>query len=169
MEKQQQRLTLLAFFCLFQAATAAFIFYPQLPVSTRTLFKAQIALNNWEQNLDATYRTPKENPNRIKRDTDLVVGQLGQMSKELAAYDNVVLGAQNGLVGSKNIIIGNGNSVFGNNNFIFSQGFYYANVKGGSPASAISNVLVNDNWVAELDKRREIPTNLHNVIYPYYQ
>lgn len=76
------------------------------------------------------------------------------MSKELEAYDNVVLGGQNGLVGSKNIIIGDNNSVYGNKNFIFSQGFYYANIKGGNPTTAISNVLVNDNWVAELDKRR---------------
>lgn len=164
---EKQSLVILALLFSLQIVSPAFIFYPELPVSTLTLFKSQIALNLWEQNLDATYGTPRENPNRIKRDTDLVVGQLNQMSKELAAYDNVVLGGQNGLLGSKNIIIGNNNSVYGNKNFIFSQGFYYANIKGGSPTTAISNVLVNDNWVAELDKRQQIPTNLHNVIYPY--
>lgn len=149
------------------SVAAALIYYPQLPVDKVTLFKAQIALNNWQRNLDTTYGTPAENPNKIKRDTDLVVGELGEMGKQLAGYNNVVLGGENGLVGSKNIIIGNANSVYGSNNYIFSQGFWYAKVNNGSPQTMISNVLVNDNWIAELNKRSSIPTNLHNVIYPY--
>ena len=97
----------------------------------------------------------------------MVVGQLQKVAEQLAAYNNVVLGGQNGVVGNKNLIIGNRNSVYGNNNFVFSEGFYYANVKNGSPMAQINNVLVDDNWVAELNKRLQITTNLHNVIYPY--
>lgn len=73
---EKNSLAILAILLVLQAASAAFIFYPQLPVSTKTLFKSQIALNLWEQNLNTTYGTPRENPNKIKRDTDLVVGQL---------------------------------------------------------------------------------------------
>lgn len=151
---------------LLTTVSPAFIYYPQLPVDKRTLFKTQIALNNWQRDLDTTYATPKENPKQIKRNTDLVVGELRQMGKELAGYNNVALGGENGVAGSKNIIIGNYNSVYGSNNFIFSQGFYYANVSGNR-LKAVSNLLVNDNWIAELDKRPEIPTQLHDVIYPY--
>ena len=87
-----------------------------------------------------------------------MVGQLREVSKQLEAYNNVALGSQNGISGSKNIIIGNRNSVYGNNNYIFSEGFYYANdVKNGDVSKPINNFLVNDNWVAELDKRLQIP------------
>lgn len=80
-----------------------------------------------------------------------------------------MLGQQNGVSGSKNLIIGNRNSVYGSNNFIFTEGFYYAtDAKNGNPHKQIDNFLVNDNWVAELDKRLEIPNNLHDVIYSYY-
>lgn len=149
---EKQLLILVCLCLLLPQALGALIYYPQLPVDKVTLFKAQIALNNWQRDLDQTYGTPKENPQQIKKNTDLVVGELGEMSKQLAGYNNVVLGGENGLAGSKNIIIGNYNSVYGSNNFIFSQGFYYANVSGNRLQS-ISNVLVNDNWVAELDKR----------------
>ena len=72
------------------------------------------------------------------------------------------------MAGNKNIIIGKRNSVYGSNNYIFTEGFYYAtDVKGGSVSKTINNVLVNDNWVAELDKRLQIPTQLHDVIYTY--
>ncbi len=157
-------------FCLCLLAgggMSALIYFPQLPVDKVTLFKAQIALNNWQRELDTTYGTSRESPKNIKKSTDLVLGELNEMGKQLAGYSNVVLGGSNGLAGSKNIIIGDNNSVYGNNNFIFSQGFYYADVSKNR-LQAISNVLVNDNWVAELDKRDKIPTDLHNVIYPYW-
>ena len=85
------------------------------------------------------------------------MGQLKKVSDQLAQYDNVILGQGNGMLGSKNIIIGNHNSVYGNNNFIFSEGFYYAaDVKDGGVSKPINNHLVNDEWVAELDRRDEI-------------
>ena len=105
---------------VFLKTQAALIYYPELPVDRKTLIKAQIALDNWKRNLDNTYATNKESPRKIRKDTDLVVGQLQELAKQLAAYNNVVLGGSNGVVGSKNLIIGNRNSVYGNNNFIFS-------------------------------------------------
>ena len=159
--------SLLLLLLLVHMASSALIYYPQLPVKRRTLYKAQVALNRWERELDYTYGSSYENPRRIKRKTDMVVGQLRQMSRELSGYENVLLGGGNGLLGSKNIIIGNNNAVYGNNNYIFSEGFSYTDVKGGQPTSAINNYLVNDNWVAELDKREQIPYRLHEVIYPY--
>ena len=78
-----------------------------------------------------------------------------------------MLGEDNGVLGSKNLIIGNNNAVYGNNNFIFTEGFSYADTKNGDPETAIHNHLVSDNWVAELDRRRDIPKYLHEVIYNY--
>jgi hypothetical protein len=43
---------------LLQTVSSALIYYPQLPVNQYTLYKAQVALDNWENNLDNTYGTP---------------------------------------------------------------------------------------------------------------
>ena len=144
-------IVLIAF--LAYTTTSALIYYPELPVDKTTLIKAQIALNRWDRCLDNTYNTCYENPRKIKRKTDLVVGQLRKVRDQLSQYNNVVLGKGNGLLGTKNIILGNHNSVYGNNNYIFSHGFNYANTKGGSATTPINNHLVNDEWVAELDRR----------------
>ena len=65
---------LIGLLVLLQTASSALIYYPQLPVDQNTLYKAQVALNNWEDNLDNTYGTPYENPGKIKKQTDLVAG-----------------------------------------------------------------------------------------------
>jgi hypothetical protein len=44
--------------CLIYTTSAALIFYPELPVDQRDLYKAQVALNRWERHLDNTYGTP---------------------------------------------------------------------------------------------------------------
>ena len=154
-----------AFFLLY-CASSALIFYPELPVDQKTLYKAQVALNRWERYLDKTYSTYEENPKRIKRKTDLVVGQLRRVSEQLMQYNNVALGSGNALLGSKNIIIGNNNAVYGNNNYIFTEDFNYANT-ASDPSKPINNHLVSDQWVAELDRREQIQDKLHDVIYPF--
>jgi hypothetical protein len=90
----------LGFFLLcISLASSALIYYPELPVDTATLFKAQIALDNWQKDLNKTYGTRQENPARTKQLTDLVVGQLMEMKRQLNAYNNVILGTQNGVSG----------------------------------------------------------------------
>ena len=77
---------------LLQVASSALIYYPQIPVDQITLYKAQVALDNWEKILQDTYGTPYERPTKIKQQTDLVVGELAKVSSQLAAYNNVILG-----------------------------------------------------------------------------
>ena len=94
------------------------------------------------------------------------MGQLNVLSNELAGYNNFLLGGGNAVLGNKNIIVGGKSTVYGSNNYIFSQDFDYKKVNGGNPLKPISNNLVSNNWVGELDKRELILKHLHNVIYP---
>lgn len=78
----------------------------------------------------------------------------------------MLIGSNNAVLGNKNIIIGKRNAVMGNNNYIFSQNFSNRNAKDGGAMEAISDTLVADNWVGELDKREIIMEQLHSVVYP---
>ena len=88
---------------------------------------------------------------------------LAQVKKELEVYNNVIIGGGNGLSGVQNLVIGNGNRVRGNHNFVFSN---YFDIDQTSKTE-MDHTLVSDNWLAELDRRHEIPSNLHDVIYDW--
>jgi hypothetical protein len=92
---------------------------------------------------------------------------LDNLNKELSQYNNVVIGDKNALAGSKNLIIGSDNTLLGNNNFVFSSNFNSLNTTGTPSTTAINNVLVNDQWIAELDRRDQIIPQLHEVIYEW--
>ena len=74
-------------------AYSALIYIPGIPVNKRTLLKTQIALDRWENNLNATYKTKLENRAKIQMDTYLAEAMLAKMRAELAAYDNVIIGS----------------------------------------------------------------------------
>lgn len=93
--------------------------------------------------------------------------KLDDVSKELSAYNNVVVGSRNALLGSKNIIMGNSNKVYGSGNFVLTSNFNSLNRTNAAPNAAMSNTLVNEHWIAELDRRDQIPKALHSVIYTW--
>lgn len=70
----------------------AFIMIPELPVDPLLLFKSQVALTLWENDLNNNYGRRTENPFRTKRHTDLIHAYLNLISKQLSIYDNVVIG-----------------------------------------------------------------------------
>jgi len=65
---------------------------PQLPVDSVLLFKSQLALSIWELDLNMHYGKKTENPFRTKQYTDLIHLYLNLISKQLALYQNVVIG-----------------------------------------------------------------------------
>jgi hypothetical protein len=95
-----------------------------------------------------------------------VTQQLHVLSQQLAPYNNVVFGNDNGVAGTNNLIIGNGNTAIGSGNYIFSSGFTTLPKNANATAPVpMRNTLVSDNWVGELDRKEEIFTKLHDVIY----
>lgn len=52
------------------------IYIPGIPVDQRSLFKAQMALNRWENDLKNNYGKQTEDPRKTKINTDLVDYQL---------------------------------------------------------------------------------------------
>lgn len=142
------------------------IYIPGIPVDQRSLFKAQIALSRWENELTANYGKWTENPVRTKVNTDLVDYQLSNLSNQLAIYNNVVVGSGNGLAGSNNLIIGNDNTILGNKNYIFTSGFNTITDPKAKPSGTLNHTLVSDSWIGELDKKDQIINNLRGVIYP---
>lgn len=156
---------LLLMLVLAAAIHSTLIYIPGIPVDQRSLFKAQIALNRWEKDLNNNYGKRTENPIRTKVKTDLVDFQLSKLSSQLAIYNNVVVGSGNGLAGSNNLIIGNGNNVLGSNNYIFTSDFNTITNPNAKPSGSLTHTLVSDSWIGELDKKEQIISNLHGVIY----
>lgn len=135
--------TLLLVLTLTAIIHSTLIFIPGIPVDQRSLFKAQIALNRWENDLNNNYGKRTENPIRTKINTDLVDFQLEKLSSQLAIYNNVVVGSGNGLAGSNNLIIGNGNTILGSNNYIFSSDFNTITNSNANPSGTINHTLVS--------------------------
>ena len=101
------------------------------------------------------YGKPSENVQNIKRNTDRVAGSLYILSKQLAPYNNVIIGGSNAVSGTKNIIIGTNNKVLGNRNYIFTSGFSNSPKKGNTTSTSrqVNNLLVSKSWVGELGRK----------------
>ena len=127
-------LLLLAIVCLSQSVNL--VYYSQLPVSRLTLFKALLSMNYLKQNLDSTFGTQFENKYLYYVRTKLTEIYLNDVSKQLANYNNVVIGANNALVGQKNLLVGDNNHIQGSQNWVFSEGFN----------GAANKDLILDNW-----------------------
>ena len=130
------------------------LYYRQIPVDKLTLFKALLSMNQFQYDLDTTFNTRFHNNIGYYVRTKLTQKYLNDISAQLAKYNNVILGQNNGVSGQKNLIVGDNNIVAGSENWVFSEGF-----KGQA-----NKDLIMDHWQVEVDKANLIPFNANLAI-----
>lgn len=79
---------------------------------------------------------------------------LGEMSKQLAAYNNIIIGSNNSMKGTSNVIIGNNNKLNKGtltNSYVFSSNL---NLKA---KDKLDKTLILDDYLVEFLKTRVSP------------
>ena len=93
----------------------AVIYIPGVPVNSMSLYQLQVACNMLQEDLNLNPSLPASSGYTLYSDTFLAKYFLDKVANDpgIAAYNNILYGADNTAVGNKNIIFGNGNKVAG--------------------------------------------------------